>query len=142
MSRFKFDLDAISSRKFGLYQIAITVTRKDLKNFIAALKKLRAKPQEPIVITQDRFPKSFTLRRSLEPRKKREWSIIEETANGYKAKLFDTELEGVMEYYVDWLNHGLPAYSGEKVSVKLRGEEIDLFFTQDASSDRTETNSS
>ncbi len=136
MSRFKFELNANSSRKFGLYQIAIVVTRKELKNFIAALKNLRAKPQEPIVISQDGFPKILTLRRSLKPPRKRDWSIVEETANGYKAKLFDDELEAVMEFYVDWLNHGLPAYSAEKIGVKFRGEEIDLYFTHDSPNDR------
>lgn len=137
MSRFKFELNAYSSREHGLYQIAIVVTRKQLKNFIAALKKLRAKPQESIIISQDAYPKYLTLRRSLKPPRKREWSIVEETENGFKAHVFDEELEVVMDFYVDWLNHELPENSGEIIGVKFRGEEFDLFFTHDSARDRT-----
>jgi hypothetical protein len=142
MSQFKFNLNAHSSRKIGFYMLAITVTGKELKNFIAALKKLRAEPQEPIVFTQDRFPKIITFRRNAKPRKKRGWSTVEETPDGYtpdgyKVRLFDDDLELLMEFFVDWLDHGLPETPGYSVPVKFQGDEIALYFTHDAPDDRT-----
>ncbi len=137
MRKFKFELRATSSRRRGLFQIGFAVTGKELKNFIAALKKLRAESSEPIVCSQDRFPKVITLQRFSKPRKKREWSTVEETANGYKIKLFDDELEMLTEFYVDWRNHGLPESPAIEIPVKFQGEEIDLYFTHDAPDDRT-----
>lgn len=132
MSRFRFEVNPISMRKFGLYKIAIVVTRKELKNFIASLKKMQMDPEEVVTVTQDRAPKSLTLRRSTRPRRKREWGVLKETEKGYAAKVFDDDLEVLLNFYVYWLNHGLPPFSGQDVGVKLDGEEIDLYFTQDA----------
>ena len=137
MSRFKFDLKAVTSRKIGFYMLSIVVTGKELKNFIAALKKLRAEPQEPIVFSQGRFPKIITLRRSSKPRKKRDWDTVEEAPGGYKVKLFDDQLELLMEFIVDWLDHGLPDTPGYSVPVKFQDEEITLYFSHDAPDDRT-----
>jgi len=139
MIKFNFELYTSSSRRYGLIHIGFVVAGKELKNFIAALKKLQAEPSESIVFSQDGFPKVITLRRISKPRKKREWSTVEETANGYKIMLFDDELEMLTEFYVDWLNHRLPESPAIEIGVKFRGEAIDLYFTHDAPSDRTQT---